>query len=62
MQLTDLQFENFIKICKEKNEFLFGDMDEVRNLLEDRLATQGYWSGISLQYHLDGDDWITKGR
>ena len=62
MQISDLQFDNFIKICEKNNEFLFGDKAEIRSQLENVLASQGYWSGLSLRYYLDGDGWTNEAR
>jgi len=62
MKISDLQFDNFLNICKENKEFLVGDMTFVRDRLEMVLETQGYWSGVEFRYYLDGDDWRTEAR
>ena len=62
MKISDLQFENFLKVCKETNEFLFGDLSDIRGRLEEVLESQAYWSGVAFRYYLDGDDWRTETR
>ena len=61
MKINKTQLENFKKICEKNNEFVpfFTDEDLQENI-ENVIAAQGYWSGVSFRYYLDGDNWRTE--
>jgi len=57
MKINDVQLGNFKAICKSNNEFIpFFTDNDLRKNIDSVLAVQGYWSGISYRYYLDGDD------
>jgi hypothetical protein len=62
MNITDLQYENFKKICAECNEILFGTDEDIKEILQFALNRQGYWSGDRLRYYLSGDNWRVRIR
>ena len=63
MKINDVQLANFKAICERNGEFMpiFTD-NELRSNVNFALRSQGYWSGMSLKYYLDGDDWKTEAR
>ena len=63
MKINDVQFANFKNICKRNDEFIaFFTDEQLRENLNSVIASQGYWSGMSYRYYLDGDDWRTEVR
>ena len=62
IKVTDQQFKNFIIICEEKGELLFGDDEFLREQLNSLLNIQGYWCGLRFRYYLFGEDWTVEQR
>jgi len=63
MKISDVQFKNFKDICERNSEFIvFSTDEELKENVEYVIFVQGYWSGMSYKYYLDGDEWRTEPR
>ena len=45
--------ERFIALMEDHDEFVFGDLEQVRKQLEVCLNSQGYWSGCAIRVFYD---------
>lgn len=53
MKVNNKILKRFLEIMDEYDEFLFGDINDVKKQLEVCLNSQGYWSGCSIRVYYD---------
>ena len=56
-KISKQQFVNFLAICEESGEPLFGSNKHIKKRLEAVLTRQGYWSGCEFRFFPEGEKW-----
>ena len=55
VKVNDKMVKRFLEIMDEYDEFVFGDIDDIKKQLEVCLNSQGYWSGCSIRVYYNND-------
>ena len=55
IKVNDKMVKRFLEIMDEYDEFVFGDIDDIKKQLEVCLNSQGYWSGCSIRVYYNND-------
>lgn len=62
MKISDEMLDEFLYIMKNYNEPVFGDKEEIREMLKSRLETQGYYAGMSIRVFYKNDEFYVEER
>lgn len=56
VKVDDKMVKRFLEVMDEFDEFVFGDIEDIKKQLEVCLNSQGYWSGCSIRVYYDEVD------
>lgn len=56
IKVNKKMLNRFLDIMEDYGEFVFGDVDQIKQQLEMVLNSQGYWSGCSIRVYYDKKD------